>query len=1243
MRPFALLASTLLFGGLTLRAQSPGPKLPILADPELRIEQLATIPEIEAPATVAVAPDGSFYVGCDPRDTRLNTRNPECWIVRFSGVGADRKRTVFADKLYSPAGSYWFRGSLYVIHDPFLTRFKDTNGDGVADEREDLVTGLGLPPYEGLNDHVVSGFTLGMDGYFYISVGDRGVLKAVGKDGSTATLQGGGIMRVRPDGTELEVFSTGTRNHLMVDLDAEDNAFTRDNTDDGNGWWTRLTHHIEGGYYGYPYDYQTPSEEWLPAMADFGGGSPTGGLVYMSDGLPEKYRNQPLFSEWGKSTVFLTQVEREGATFRLKQDLPIAKSDGKQVDFRPMELAVAPDGALLVADWGWGGWKAAKVLGSVWRISWPEAKPTPRIADDAPAVELIDALAHVDRNQRLRAQWALVDRAKESAPLLARVLADAARPTVQRWHALWAIDQIGEIEGIRLVRDRLGDGEPSVRAQAARALGTRRIGVASADLIPLLKDRAPSVRLHAATALGRIHEKQGWQAKSAATALVSLLDDEDRWIRYAARIALKRINDWGTVENALTAGSARVREQAWLALSRIFDPDAVEVLIRRVGEPDSERRKRAAELLARLAYESPAWDGHWWGTQPVKNPPPPATIPWAGTAAATNALATLLGDKDTGVRYATAKGLARVKGVQLTPALRNRLAEEKDPEVRRQLVETIGIHRDAESAPALVALAADEGASEALRRAAIGAIGKLGGDAAKTTIRQLADREFSVPTTLEIIAAVGALRIHEAAPGLAARSTHPDVSVRVAAVKSLGQVGRQANVYKPLVNALTDVDRKVQTEAVDAIGSLRLEEAVPQLIAMADVVKDENLRRRTLTALSDMGDDRAVPVLVKHLLDPQQRVRREVATALAKFGSDVAPLIEGRVASMPPEVAAQVRAIFNTGTISKWRVIGPFENVWEAQHDVERDLVAGGASSPDLQKKYIAANGKPVGWLEVQGNSEGKIDLAKLFGTTGLAAAYAWVEFDSPAAATAKLLAGSDDQIAVWLNGRKVHDRADSGIFQPESDVVPLDLAAGKNQLVLKVGNGAGAWQFAARLPNLIGGKYVISKEPSPEEKQRAFALATKSDGSWQNPGDRARGEQLFHDPAAGMGAICATCHVAGGRGGAIGPDLSAVGVNYKRGDLITSILEPSKTIALGFEQVVVETGGETIVGALRSETADLLNVQSADGKLHAVRKTEAKKLQHLPVSLMPAGLTLGLKADEFTDLIAYLESLRGK
>ena len=160
MRSFLLLPLYFI-GAVTVLAVETPAKPPLLTDPELRVEALAAYPDVETPTTVTGAPDGAVYVGNDPRDSRLNTDKPECTIVRFSSLGADRKKTVFADKLYSPAGMLWHDGWLYVIHDPLLTRFKDTNGTGVADVREDLVTDLGQPPHEGLNDHVVSGFTLG--------------------------------------------------------------------------------------------------------------------------------------------------------------------------------------------------------------------------------------------------------------------------------------------------------------------------------------------------------------------------------------------------------------------------------------------------------------------------------------------------------------------------------------------------------------------------------------------------------------------------------------------------------------------------------------------------------------------------------------------------------------------------------------------------------------------------------------------------------------------------------------------------------------------------------------------------------------------------------------------------------------------------------------------------------------------------------------------------------------------------
>jgi hypothetical protein len=143
------------------------------------------------------------------------------------------------------------------------------------------------------------------------------------------------------------------------------------------------------------------------------------------------------------------------------------------------------------------------------------------------------------------------------------------------------------------------------------------------------------------------------------------------------------------------------------------------------------------------------------------------------------------------------------------------------------------------------------------------------------------------------------------------------------------------------------------------------------------------------------------------------------------------------------------------------------------------------------------------------------VDLERLFRNNGLAVAYAYAQIEAPEEAEAKILAGSDDQLAIWLNGEKLHDFASTRSFAPDTDEVPVRLRAGVNHLLVKIGNQSGHLGIRARMPGLQGGTFVRSKHPAPEVKQRAFALATKADGSWLHPGDAARGEKLFFDPAA--------------------------------------------------------------------------------------------------------------------------------
>ena len=146
---------------------------PFKLAPGWKIELVIEAPQIQYPTAIVTAPDGTIYLGQDPMDMPGPPTSPVDSVVAIK----DGKVTVFADKLWAVMGLEWVDDTLYVVHAPFLSAFRDTDGDGKADERIDLVTGLGpkLPGFNGINDHVASGIRLGMDGFLYISVGDKGI------------------------------------------------------------------------------------------------------------------------------------------------------------------------------------------------------------------------------------------------------------------------------------------------------------------------------------------------------------------------------------------------------------------------------------------------------------------------------------------------------------------------------------------------------------------------------------------------------------------------------------------------------------------------------------------------------------------------------------------------------------------------------------------------------------------------------------------------------------------------------------------------------------------------------------------------------------------------------------------------------------------------------------------------------------------------------------------------------------
>ena len=127
----------------------------------------------------------------------------------------------------------------------------------------------------------------------------------------------------------------------------------------------------------------------------------------------------------------------------------------------------------------------------------------------------------------------------------------------------------------------------------------------------------------------------------------------------------------------------------------------------------------------------------------------------------------------------------------------------------------------------------------------------------------------------------------------------------------------------------------------------------------------------------------------------------------------------------------------------------------------------------------------------------------------------------------------------------------------------------------------------------------------------------------------------------AGAGT-CAKCHVVGGEGKAVGPNLSGIGAKLSKPALYESILAPSAAISHNYETyTALLEDGRSMSGLLVSQTADQAVIRGADGIDVTIPAGEIGELVKQPVSLMPADLATMLSADELVDLVAWLETLK--
>ncbi len=122
----------------------------------------------------------------------------------------------------------------------------------------------------------------------------------------------------------------------------------------------------------------------------------------------------------------------------------------------------------------------------------------------------------------------------------------------------------------------------------------------------------------------------------------------------------------------------------------------------------------------------------------------------------------------------------------------------------------------------------------------------------------------------------------------------------------------------------------------------------------------------------------------------------------------------------------------------------------------------------------------------------------------------------------------------------------------------------------------------------------------------------------------------------------CKNCHTFDGTLESVGPDLSLVGMRLERGELLQSIIEPSRTVDPRYATYLLVTKhGEAFTGVVTKKTAKEVTLRDAQNRVIHIPAGEVESLSLQPLSLMPERLLRGLTSQEAADLLDFLSSLR--
>ncbi len=521
----------LIFGlAYALAGACAGQEIPKAVDTRLTIELLAKEPEIVTPTSIAV--DDRGRVLAIESHTHMRPQNyvgPPADRIRIfedtDGDGhADRIGTFFEGSRWTMSLAIDRQGRVYVATRDEIFRLRDTNGDSQADERTPIVQlhTKANYPHNGL-----AGFAFDYAGNLYFGMGENfgEAYELVGSDGSIQRgSQGGHVFRCSADGGNVERYATGFWNPFHMAVDPFGRLFVVDN-DPHSHPPCRLLHVVPGGNYGFKYrngahglhpftgwNGETPGS--LPMAAGLGE-APSGIVTYQANQLPADYQDNLLITSWGDHRLERLRLEARGASFHGQPETFVAGGE----NFRPVGIAVAPDGSIFISDWVDKSYEVHG-KGRIWHIKSTSARPTLEAAKSGSTAV---AVGREPGTQKL-----YFPQNSQSDEQLTRVFADEAQGSRIRAAAMTAL---GADHCLDPIVDFLRSKGPAVElAQFAWSIVKER--GPTADGWRLGTDQPAEVRAAALRWTSVDHLAQVWTA----------CEDDDPFIAQAARLALARLD-----------------------------------------------------------------------------------------------------------------------------------------------------------------------------------------------------------------------------------------------------------------------------------------------------------------------------------------------------------------------------------------------------------------------------------------------------------------------------------------------------------------------------------------------------------------------------------------------------------------------------------------------------------------------------------------------------------------------------